>query len=83
MTVNQNLIDNKIKVINDKLKKIKTLVNDDNTELKEHFRIQEDHSQKNSVRVNGIHEDENESLEETETKLEKFLWDELEITKDL
>ena len=82
LTVNQDLIGNKIKLtINDELNKMKKLVNNDNTELKMQFRIQEDHSRIN-IRIDGIHEDENESREETEAKLRTFLYGELEITED-
>ena len=82
LTVNQDLIDNKIKsTINDELNKMKKLVNKDKTELKKQFRIQEDRSRIN-IRIDGIHEDENESREETEAKLRTFLFDEPEMAED-
>ena len=73
LTVNQDLIDDKIiSIINDELNKMKKLVNDDKTELKEQFRIQEDRSRIN-IRTDEIHEDETESREENEAKLRTFL----------
>ena len=42
LTVNQNLIENTIKLNNDKLNKMKKLVKEDKIELKKHFRIKED-----------------------------------------
>ena len=63
LTVNQDLIDNKIKsTVNDELNKMKKLVNNDKAELKKQFRIQEDRSRIN-IRIDEIHEDENESRE--------------------
>ena len=51
--------------------------------LKKQLRIQEDRLRRNNVRFDGITETENETWEETETKLRKFLYDELDITREL
>ena len=51
--------------------------------LKKQLRIQEDRLPRNNVRFDGITETENETWEETETKLRKFLYDELDITREL
>ena len=50
------------------------------SEMKEQLRIQEDRSQSN---IDGIPETENETWDETETNLRKFLYDELNITEEL
>ena len=47
------------------------------------MRIQKDRSQSNSVRFDGIPETENETWDETDTNLRKFLYDELDITETL
>ena len=51
--------------------------------LKKQLRIQEDRLRRNNVRFDGITETENETWEETETKLRKLLYDELDITREL
>ena len=56
LTVNQNLIENTIKLNNDKLNKMKKLVKEDKIELKKHFRIKEDCSWRNNIRIHGIPE---------------------------
>ena len=56
LTVNQNLIENTIKLNNDKLNKMKKLVKEDKIELKKHFRIKEDCSWRNNIRIDGIPE---------------------------
>ena len=76
LTVNQGLIDVRIKSVNEEMKEIKKTVDNNKTELKEQLRIQEDG-------FDGIPETENETWEETETKLRKFLYDELDITEEL
>ena len=65
------------------MKEIKKCVDNNKVELKEQLRIQEDRSRRNNVRFDGIPETENETWEETETKLRKFLYDELDITEEL
>ena len=82
LTVKQDLIDTKIKPIDEEMKEIKKIVNNNRAELKEQLRIQEDRSRRN-VRFDGIPETENETWEATEAKLRKFLYDELDITEDL
>ena len=81
MTVKQDLIDVRIKSVNEEKKEIKKCVDNNKVELKEQLRIQEDRSQRNTVRFDGIPETENETWEETETKLRKFL--KLDITEEL
>ena len=49
-------------------------------EMKEKLRIQEDWSQSN---IDGIPETENETWDETETNLRKFLYHELDIIEEL
>ena len=83
LTVNQDLIDVMIKSIDEEMKEIKKIVDNNRAELKEQLRIQEDCSRRNNVRFDGIPETENETWEETETKLRKFLYDELDITEEL
>ena len=82
-TVNQDLIDVKIKTIDEEMKQIKKIADNKRAELKEQLRIQEDLSRRNDVRFDGIPETENETWEETETKLRKFLYHELYITEEL
>ena len=83
LTVNQDLIDVKVKSIDEEMKEIKKIVDNNRAELKEQLRIQEDCSQGNNIRFDGIPETENKTWEETETKLRKFLYDELDITEEL
>ena len=83
LTVNQDLIDVKIKSIDEEMKEIKKIVDNNRAELKGQLRIQEDCSQGNNIRFDGIPETENKTWEETETKLRKFLYDELDITEEL
>ena len=82
LTVNQDLIDVMIKSIDEEMKEIKKIVDNNRAEMKEQLRIQEDRSRRNNFRFDGIPETENE-WEETETKLRKFLYDELDITEEL
>ena len=72
LTVNQDLIDAKIKSIDEEMKEIKKILSNNRAELKEQLRIQEDRSRRNNVRFDGIPETENKTWEETETKLRKF-----------
>ena len=83
LTVNQDLIDVMIKSIDEEMKEIKKIVDNNRAEMKEQLRIQEGRSRRNNVRFDGIPETENETWEETETKLRKFLYDELDITEEL
>ena len=83
LTVNQHLIDVEIKSIDKEMKEIKKIVDNNRAELKEQSRIQEDRSRRNNIRFDGIPETENETWEETEAKLRKFLCDELDITEEL
>ena len=83
LTVNQDLIDVRIKSIDEEMKEIKKIVDNNKAELKEQLRIQEDRSRRNNVRFDGIPETENEKWEEIKTKLRKFLYDELDITEEL
>ena len=83
LTVNQDLIDVMIKSIDEEMKEIKKIVDNNRAELKEQLRTQEDCSRRNNVRFDRIPETENETWEETETKLRKFLYDELDITEEL
>ena len=82
LTVNQDLIDVRIKSIDEEIKEIKKIVDNNRAEIKEQLRIQEDRSRRNNFRFDGIPETENE-WEGTETKLRKFLYDELDITEEL
>ena len=58
LTVNQDLIDVKIKSIDKEMKEIKKIVDNNRAELKEQLRIQDDYSQRNKVRFDGIPETE-------------------------
>ena len=82
LTVNQDLIDVRIKWIDEEMKEIKKIVDNNRAEMKEQLRIQEDGSWRNNFRFDGIPATENE-WEETETKLRNFLYDELDITEEL
>ena len=65
------------------MRSIQNEVNKNKTELKEQLRLQEDRLRRNNVRVDGIEEDENETLENKKNKLGSFLYDKLEITVEL
>ena len=58
LTVNQDLIDVKIKSIDKEMKEITKIVDNNRAELKEQLRIQDDYSQRNKVRFDGIPETE-------------------------
>ena len=83
LTVNQDLIDVRIKSIDEEMKEIKKVVDNNKADLKEQLRIQEDRSRRNNIRFDVIPETENETWEETEKKLREFLYDELDITEEL
>ena len=83
LTINQDLIEEKVTTLKTQLEDIKKEINDNKKELKEQLRIQEDCSRRNNIRVDGIEEDVNETWEDTENKLRTFLYDELEITDEL
>ena len=83
LTVNQDLSDANIKSIDEEMKEIKNILDNNRAELKEQLRIQEDRSRRNNVRFDGIPETKNDTWGETETKLRKFLYDELDITEEL
>ena len=53
LTVNQDLIDVKIKSIDEEMKDIKKIVSNNRAELTEQLRIQEDHSRRNKKRNMG------------------------------
>ena len=53
LTVNQDLIDVKIKSIDVEMKDIKKIVSNNRAELTEQLRIQEDHSRRNKKRNMG------------------------------
>ena len=57
-------------------------MSENKAELKEQLKIQKDHSRRNNVRVDGIEEDDNQTLEDTENKLSSFLYDKLKITEE-
>ena len=83
LTVNQNLVEEKLNTLKSKMISIQNEVSENKAELKEQLRIQEDRSRRNNIRVDGIEEDENETWENTENKLRSFLHNELEITDEL
>ena len=62
LTVNQDLIDVKIKSINEEMEKIKKIVDNNRAELKEQLRIQEARSRRNNVRFDGISETEKRNM---------------------
>ena len=62
LTVNQDLIDVKIKSINEEMEKIKKIVDNNRAELKEQLGIQEARSRKNNVRFDGISETEKRNM---------------------
>ena len=62
LTVNQNLIDVKIKSINEEMEKIKKIVDNNRAELKKQLRIQEARSRRNNVRFDGISETEKRNM---------------------
>ena len=57
-------------------------MSENKAELKEQLKIQKDHSRRNNIRVDGIEEDDNQTLEDTENKLKSFLYDKLKITEE-
>ena len=65
------------------MKFIQNELSENKAELKEQLRIQEDRSRRNNIRVDGIEEDENKTLENTKNKLRSFLYNELEIIDEL
>ena len=75
-------MDVRIKSIDEEMKEIKKIIDNNKAELKEQLRIQEDCSQRNNIRFDGIPETENETWEETETKLRKFFYNELTLLKN-
>ena len=83
LTVNQDLVGENLNTIKSQLKIIQNEGSENKAELKEQLRIQEDQSRKNSIRVDGIEEDENETWKNTENKLRSFLYKELEIIDEL
>ena len=83
LTVNQDLVEEKLNTLKSQLKVVQNEVSENKAELKEQLRIQEDQSRRNNVRVDGIKEDENETLANTENKLRSFLYNELEIYDEL
>ena len=83
LTVNQDLIDVMIKSIDEEMKEIKKIVDNNRAEMKEQLRIQEGRSRRKNVRFDGIPETENEKWEETEKKSRKILYSELDITGEL
>ena len=83
LTVNQDLVEEKLNTIKNQLKVIKNEVSENKAELKEQLRIQGDRSRRNNIRVDGIEEDENKTWENTENKLSSFLYIKLEITDEL
>ena len=62
LTVNQDLIDVKIKSINEEMEKIKKIVDNNRAELKKQLRIQEARSRRNNVRFDGISETEKRNM---------------------
>ena len=83
LTVNQDLTDVRIKSIDEEMKEIKKIVDNNRAEMKEQLRIQEGRSRRKNVRFDGIPETENEKWEETEKKSRKILYSELDITGKL
>ena len=55
----------------------------DNTEIKEKLVDLEDRSRRNNLRINGIEEDEKETSEVLEQKINKLIKEDLEINKDI
>ena len=83
LTVNQGLVEETLNTIKSQLKVTQNEVSENKAELKEQLRIQEDRSRRNNIRVDGIEEDENKTLENTKNKLRSFLYNELEIIDEL
>ena len=83
LTVNQDLVEETLNTIKSQLKVTQNEVSENKAELKEQLRIQEDRSRRNNIRVDGIEEDENKTLENTKNKLRSFLYNELEIIDEL
>ena len=83
LTVNQDLVEETLNTIKSQLKVTQNEVSENKAELKEQLRIQEDRSRRNNIRVDGIEEDENKTLENTKNKLTPFLYNELETIDEL
>ena len=76
LTVNQDLIDVKIKSIDKEMKEIKKIVDNNRAELKEQLRIQDDYSQRNNVRFDGIPETEKKTGRNQKKIKKVFAWTE-------
>ena len=72
LTVNQDLVEEKLNTLKSQMRSIQNEVSENKVELKEQLRIQENHSRKNNIKVDGIEEDENETWENTENKPRSF-----------
>ena len=83
LTINQDLVEEKLNTLKSQLKFIQNEVNENKAEWKEQLRIQEDQSRRNDIRVDDIKEDENETWENTKNKWRSFLYNKPEITDEL
>ena len=72
MTVNQDLTDARIKSIDEEMKEIKKIVDNNRAEMKEQLRIQEGGSRRKNVRFDGIPETENENGKKPKKNQERF-----------
>ena len=72
LTVNQDLIDVMIKSIDEEMKEIKKIVDNNRAEMKEQSRIQEGRSRRKNVRFDGIPETENENGKKPKKNQERF-----------
>ena len=72
LTVNQDLIDVMIKSIDEEMKEIKKIVDNNRAEMKEQLRIQEGRSRRKNVRFDGIPETENENGKKPKKNQERF-----------
>ena len=76
LTVNKDIIDNKVGKLEEEIKKLEKLVNKNDSDIKEKLRIQQDYNNK----INEIEEKVNEIWQGTDRNLRQVLQNNLNIT---
>ena len=76
LTVNKDIIDNKVGKLEEEIKKLEKLVNKNDSDIKEKLRIQQDYNNK----INEIEEQVNEIWQGTDRNLRQVLQNNLNIT---
>jgi hypothetical protein len=81
-----DITEKKINQTNEKINKIKTILEDDKSEMKkvnDKLREIEDRSRRNNLRFDGVKENQNETWEDSERKISKLLREQLEIKEQI